>query len=142
MCMQCGCRAHPLIVRYMAEHDEVLAGLRVLERAADAGDVATATATAHEIAPALIEHNQNEEIALFPAVSSTGSYVDLVEELTRDHGYLRETIPLIEAGDLSLVPTFVRRLRAHIHNENNGLFPGAEFTLSAQQWESVQAATP
>ncbi len=142
MCMQCGCRNHALIVRYMNEHRDVIAELTVLQRAADDGDVDAVRATAQTIAPVLIEHNRSEEVALFPTVRATGKYVDLVDELVADHAYLATTIRAIGAGDAGLVTEFVRRLRNHIHSEDNGIFPGAEFVLKPAQWEDIEAATP
>ncbi len=142
MCMHCGCRRHQLIARYMREHDEVYGGLRALQQAGETHDAARVAALIAEIAPALIEHNENEEIALFPAVRSTGKYGGLVQELMDDHVYFVEASAAIEAGDLAEVTPFVRRLKDHIFSENNGIFPGAEFVLSAEQWEAVHAATP
>lgn len=142
MCMHCGCRRHALVVRYMAEHDDVWRALRGLQHAADARDEAAVLAILREMAPALIEHNRNEEIALFPTVAGTGKYVGLVRELTDDHAYFVDAIAQIEAGDLAEVAPFVRRLKDHIFSENNGLFAGAEFVLSAEQWDAIHTATP
>lgn len=129
--------------RFEAEHEDALAELNSLEVAALALDAGPSDEHFEMIrrvhgalAGAVREHNENEELALFPLLGEAAPTEPFVE----DHGALRalerELIDAVERRDAdeaaSLSLTIVEKLRDHIERENTVLFPMAREILGAE----------
>lgn len=142
MCNHCGCRKHDLINRYMVEHEEVMGLLAQLDELARNHDVTGLRTVGRVVADALVPHNVDEEKGLFAVLLDKGQYVDDVKKLTAEHVELKRLIHRIQEGDPHSVPEFTALLRAHIHLEDTGLYPGAAFVLTPGEWEALDVITP
>ncbi len=134
--------------RFEAEHEDALAELDSLEAAALALDAGPSdehfemVRRVHgALAGAVREHNENEELALFPLLGEGAPTEPFVE----DHGALRslerELIDAVERRDAeevaSLSLTIVAKLRDHIERENTVLFPMAREILGSEGLREV-----
>lgn len=144
MCDYCGCQDLDAIAELTAEHDAVVTLSGQARRALQTGDLDLAADGARAIVAILRPHTAVEEGALFPAmVEGFGAHVaGLVDEHRRIEQVLAESADCIP-GD----PFWPRRLeqtlvmlREHIIKEQDGVFPAALATLSAAQWDQVDAA--
>lgn len=144
MCDYCGCQDLDAIAELTAEHDVVVTLSGQVRRALQDGDLDLAAVGARAIVAVLAPHTAVEECALFPAmVEDFGGHVSgLVDEHRRIERVLAES-----ADGTPSDPLWPRRLeqtlvvlREHIIKEQDGLFPAALATLSAAQWEKVEAA--
>jgi hemerythrin-like domain-containing protein len=132
------------LARFAREHEEALAALAVLERAAEGlrghGDPAPHFAAARDahafLAGPVKTHNENEERALFPELGDeapTAPFADdhlalwrLEEEL--EQALRAEDSERAAAAGLEIVDL----LRAHIARENEVLFPMARERLGVE----------
>lgn len=80
-------------------------------------------------------HFTAEEVVLFPTARQFPELVPLVEDLVADHGLLRESLSLAEAGEMSAadLPAFAKRLSAHIRKEERQLFERMQQLMSAEE---------
>ncbi len=144
--------AADVLVRFSMEHEQALAALDRLERAAtalDHGDPAEPhLRTAREVRDTLVttvrEHNENEERCLFPLLGEDAPCQPFREE----HEALRELERRLDAAldgpaperDIPTVAhALVDLLRSHIRREDEVLFPMARDLLGAEGLE--RAAT-
>ncbi len=139
--------ADPL-VRFSMEHEQALAALDRLERAATAlahGDPAEPhLRTVREVCDTLTttvrEHNENEERALFPLLGEEAP----CEPFRQEHVALRELEQRLDTVLEGATPerdippiahALVDLLRAHIQREDEVLFPLARTLLGAEGLE-------
>ena len=129
--------------RFEAEHEDALAELDSLEAAALALDAGPSdehfemVRRVHgALAGAVREHNENEELALFPLLGETAPTEPFVEDHLALRTLERELIDAVERRDAdevaSLSLTIVEKLRDHIERENTVLFPMAREILGAE----------
>lgn len=136
------------LVRFSMEHEQALAALDRLERAATAlahGDPAEPhLRTVREVCDTLTttvrEHNENEERALFPLLGEDAPCAPLVQE----HEALRELEVRLQQALEGQTPerdvppvahALVHLFRAHIQREDEVLFPMARALLGADGLE-------
>ncbi len=137
-----------LLVRFSMEHEQALAALDRLERAAtalDHGDPAEPhLRTVREVCDTLTttvrEHNKNEERALFPLLGEDAPCAPFVQE----HVALRELEQRLGQALEGRTPerdippvahALVDLLRDHIQREDEVLFPMARALLGAAALE-------
>ena len=135
--------------RFEEEHDVALAALDRLERAAEglrAGGPGDAHfAVAREVhgllCGAVREHNEAEERALFPVLGDGAPLGPFLEEHQTLWGLEAELDRAIDRRDSEKVARasldIVELLRAHIHRENEVLFPMARALLGAEGLAAV-----
>ena len=143
MCDYCGCQDLDAIAELTAEHDVVVTLSGQVRRAVQAGDLDLAADGVRTIVAVLGPHTAVEEGALFPAmVEDFGDHVaGLVDEHRRIEQVLAESAdrtPSDPSWPSRLEQTLVM-LREHIINEQDGVFPAALATLSAAQWDHLEA---
>jgi len=136
------------LVRFSMEHEQALAALDRLERAAtalDHGDPAEPhLRTVREVCDTLTttvrEHNENEERVLFPLLGDDAP----CEPFRQEHVALRELElrlgtaldgPTPERDIPPVAHALVDLLRAHIQREDDVLFPMARALLGAEGLE-------
>jgi hemerythrin-like domain-containing protein len=144
VCDYCGCQDLDAIAELTAEHDVVVTLSGQVRRALRAGDLDLAADGVRAIVAVLGPHTAVEEGALFPAmVEDFGDHVaGLVDEHRRIEQVLAESAdrtPSDPSWPGRLERTLVM-LREHIIKEQDGVFPAALATLSAVQWDQVDAA--
>ncbi len=134
--------------RFEAEHEDALAALNSLEAAALALDAGPSDEHFEMIrrvhgalAGAVREHNENEELALFPLLGEAAPTGPFVEDHVALRTLERELIDAVERRDAdevaSLSLTIVEKLRDHIERENTVLFPMAREILGAEGLQEV-----
>ena len=144
MCDYCGCQDLDAIAELTAEHDVVVTLSGQVRRALRAGDLDLAADGARAIVAVLRLHTAVEEGALFPAMVE--DFGDHVAGLVDEHRQIEQV--LAESADCTPGDPFWPRrleqtlvmLREHIIKEQDGVFPAALATLSAAQWDQVDAA--
>ncbi|MGN6244415.1 MAG: hemerythrin domain-containing protein [Motilibacteraceae bacterium] len=151
MCEYCGCQAVEAIEVLTAEHDAVVNLIGTARTAAQQGDVATAAATARDIAAVLAPHTVVEEEGLFPALAEESEdHAGHIEQLRAEHrsieAVLAEAVDAPAPLGVPLDPAWPARLldalellRDHILKEQDGAFPAALATLGPDQWARVDA---
>ena len=137
-----------VLVRFSMEHEQALAALDRLQRAAtalDHGDPAephlrTVREVCETLCTTVREHNENEERALFPLLGEDAP----CEPFRQEHQVLRELEQRLNAALDGLTPerdippvahALVDLLRAHIQREDEMLFPMARELLGADDLE-------
>jgi len=144
VCDYCGCQDLDAIAELTAEHDVVVTLSGQVRRALLSGDLDLAADGARAVLAVLGPHTAVEEGALFPAmVEDFGDHVaGLVDEHRRIERVLAESAERTPSDPFwprRLEQTLVM-LREHIIKEQDGVFPAALATLSAAQWDQVDAA--
>ncbi len=142
MCNYCGCENLQVIGRYMAEHVAIINAAGDLERAVAAGDLALIAHRCTDLADLLHPHTQSEEVGLFAVMRRDDDFRPTVESLRREHLTLDEQLDAIAAGRTDFLPGFIGDLRDHIDREENGLFPAAAVSLTADEWDELIAREP
>lgn len=135
---------HPLLRRWMAEHDEGLERLDRLEAALQAGDLAAAAPEARWMAADLKAHNEAEEALLFPHLDPFFGEHSPVSCMRDEHRTLWDLVQALglaldradSEGARAAGLQATGLLRNHIAKENNVLYPMAERLLS----DEVKAA--
>ena len=137
-----------VLVRFTMEHEQALAALDRLQRAAtalDHGDPAEPhLRTVREVCATLCttvrEHNENEERVLFPLLGEDAP----CEPFRQEHQVLRELEQRLDTAldgpspERDIPPVahaLVDLLRAHIQREDEMLFPMARELLGAEELE-------
>lgn len=130
--------------RFEREHEEALAALEALERAAEGlrgpSDPAPHFAAAREshafLSGPVKTHNENEELALFPELGDEAPTALFVEEHLALWRLERELEAAVRVTDAERAATasleIVDLLRAHIARENEVLFPMARVLLGVE----------
>jgi hemerythrin-like domain-containing protein len=144
VCDYCGCQDLDAIAELTAEHDAVVTLSGQVRRALRDVDLDLAALETRAIVAVLLLHTAVEEGALFPAMAGDfGDHIDgLVDEPRQVEQVLAESAdrtPSDPSWPRRLEQTLVM-LREHIIKEQDGVFPAALATLSAEQWDQVDAA--
>lgn len=123
----------------MEEHVEIINACGDLRHAiADVGDV---RAAGRRLGGLLGHHTATEEVGLFSVMKRRDEFADHVSTLCGEHRTLDELLDAIVDGDHSLMETFEKALRDHIHKEDNGLFPAAAMGLDGDEWVEIDEVT-
>jgi hemerythrin-like domain-containing protein len=88
----------------------------------------------------LVPHFRAEEEVLFPLLrSAVAESEDMIDELVRDHGQIRQAIPQLEGGTglAKLIFDLGDLLERHIRKEERELFPLFEQHVEGKQAETV-----
>lgn len=117
MCEYCGCQSLTSIAELTREHDAVVALISRVRSARGEGDTAGTAAPARRIAAVLEE--EHRRIGAVLAEAGGG-------------------VPADPARPDRLLDVLAL-LREHILKEQDGVFPAAPATLTAEQWEDVEA---
>jgi hemerythrin-like domain-containing protein len=144
VCDYCGCQDLDAIAELTAEHDAVVTLSGQVRRALRDVDLDLAALGTRAIVAVLRLHTAVEEGALFPAMAR--DFGDHIDGLVDEHRQVEQV--LAESADRTPSdPSWPRRLeqtlvmlREHIIKEQDGVFPAALATLSAEQWDQVDAA--
>jgi hemerythrin-like domain-containing protein len=143
VCEYCGCQALSAIDELTREHDLVVNLIGEVRTARAAADVPRLAALARRITAILDPHTEVEERGLFRALA--GDFPEHVATLESEHRRIEAVL-----GEAATAapndPTWPRRLsealdllREHILKEQDGVFPAALATLSADDWAAVEA---
>ncbi|MFE9774801.1 hemerythrin domain-containing protein [Streptomyces sp. NPDC005931] len=142
MCEYCGCQSLDTVAELTREHDTVVNLIGAVRTAHRAGDVAAMAATARTIADVLAPHTAVEEHGLFPVMAE--EFPDHIAALEAEHRRIEAVLAEAAAG-VPADPEWPARLmdvlamlRDHILKEQDGVFPAALATLTADQWEAVE----
>ena len=138
MCSYCGCRAITVINLLTKQHEEIINKLGQIRRAAEKTDVQATQNYTLELANLLIPHTGLEEKGLFAALLADDEFVEPVAKLTQDHREIDELIRRLLEGDISIADELDIRLRNHISNEENGIFPASAVSLDGAVWDQIQ----
>ena len=142
MCEYCGCQANSSLDELTREHDAALDDIRTGREAAAAGDRQAAALAALRLLELLGPHTAVEEQVFFPAMAREyPNHVGiLAAEHRRVHAVLAETALGLPDGPAwrPRLTAALDVLREHIAREQDGLFPAALTSLSANDWEAVE----
>ena len=142
MCEYCGCQALAPIAELTGEHDLVLGLVCEARVARDEGDVPRMAELASRIAAVLGPHTQVEERGLFPALSA--DFPDQMAILAAEHQQIAAVLGEASSGPPEdpawpdRLTAALALLRAHIHKEQDGVFPAALATLRLADWEAME----
>jgi len=142
VCEYCGCQALVPIGELTREHDLVLSLVCEVRTARDEGDRPRMAELASRIATILGPHTEVEEGGLFPPLAD--DFPDQIAILEAEHQQIAAVL-----GEASLGPpedpawpdrlaTALALLRAHIHKEQDGVFPAALASLHTADWEAME----
>ena len=143
MCEYCGCQAISAVAELTREHDAVLGHVRTAGHAARSGDDAAASAACVVLLDLLGPHTAVEEQALFPAMAR--EYPEHVGVLRAEHASVDRVLREVASTGSAVHGWQARLVRAldvlsaHVFKEQDGLFPAAVTTLSADDWDAVDA---
>jgi len=142
MCEHCGCQVLAPISELTEEHDLVLSLVREVRVAREARDGARMAELASRIAAVLGPHAEVEERGLFPALAA--DFPDQIAILAAEHRQVAAVLGEAARG-LPADPAWpdrldaaLRILRAHIHKEQDGVFPAALASLRTADWEAME----
>ena len=142
MCEYCGCQALAPISELTREHDVVLSLVREVRVARDKGDGPRMAELASRIAAVLGPHTEVEERGLFPALAA--DFPDQIAILEAEHQQIAAVLGEASPG-LPEDPAWPDRLtaalailRAHIHKEQDGVFPAALAGLRTADWDAME----
>jgi hemerythrin-like domain-containing protein len=142
VCEYCGCQALAPISELTREHDLVLSLVCEIRVARDQGDGPRMAELASRIAAVLGPHTEVEERGLFPALAA--DFPDQIAILEAEHQQIAAMLGEASSG-LPEDPAWPDRLtaaltilRAHIHKEQDGVFPAALATLRNADWEAME----
>ena len=135
MCEHCGCQALQTVQELTREHEVVLGHLRELSLALTAGDDVRPLCL--ELLRVLAPHTAGEEEALLPAMAA--EHPEHVAVLRAEHDLVHRALQeAAVAGPVPRLAHALQVLREHIAKEQDGLFPAALISLSAEQWERAE----
>lgn len=142
MCEYCGCQEVEVIAELTAEHDRLRELGRELYAAARADELVRARELATAMRAVLRPHTAVEEAGLFRAMA--GDFGDHVATLAVEHRVIDHVLAELADG-LPVAPGWpgrvaaaLRQLLEHILKEQDGLFPAALATLSADEWAEIE----
>lgn len=141
MCEYCGCQNVPAINLLTQEHDHVVNLISRVRAAHERSDTEMMAAVVRQIAAILGPHTAVEEAGLFPALA--GEFPDQIDRLTDQHrdiehvlGEAAHTTPTDPTWPARLVNA-LWRLREHILDEQDGVFPAALSRLDPADWDTI-----
>jgi len=132
VCEYCGCQALAPISELTREHDVVLSLVREVRVARDKGDGPRMAELASRIAAVLGPHTEVEERGLFPALAA-----DFPDQIAAVLGEASPGLPEDPAWPDRLTAALAI-LRAHIHKEQDGVFPAALAGLRTADWDAME----
>ena len=142
MCEYCGCQALAPIAELTGEHDLVLSLVCEARVARDEEDVSRMAELASQIAAVLGPHTRVEEGSLFPALAA--DFPDQMAILEAEHQQIAAVLgealpgPPEDPAWPDRLTAALALLRAHIHKEQDGVFPAALATLRPADWEAME----
>jgi hemerythrin-like domain-containing protein len=142
VCEYCGCQALKPIAELTGEHDLVLSLVCEVRVARDQGDVPRMAERASQIAAVLGPHTQVEERGLFPALAA--DFPDQIAILEIEHQQIAAVLAEASLGPPEdpawpdRLAAALALLRAHIHKEQDGVFPAALASLRTADWEAIE----
>lgn len=142
MCEYCGCQALVPIAELTGEHDLVLSLACEARAARHEGNVSRMAELASQIAAVLGPHTQVEERGLFPALAA--DFPDQMAILEAEHQQIAAVLGEASSGPPEdpawpdRLTVALALLRAHIHKEQDGVFPAALATLRLADWEAME----
>jgi hemerythrin-like domain-containing protein len=143
MCQYCGCQSLAAIDELTREHDLVVNLIGEVRQAHGRADAGAMAVTARRIAAVLGPHTEVEEHGLFPALA--GEFPDQVAVLEAEHRRIEAVLGQAaagapaDAGWLDRLVAALDLLREHILKEQDGVFPAALISLSAEDWDAVDS---
>ncbi len=143
MCEYCGCQALAPIAELTGEHDLVLSLVCEIRAARDEGNAPRMAELAAQIAAVLGPHTQVEEHGLFPALAA--DFPDQMAILQAEHQQIAAVLGEASPGPPpdpawpDRLMAAMALLRAHIHKEQDGVFPAALATLCPADWEAMES---
>ena len=141
MCDYCDCRSHPQIAALSTDHEAIVHLLTDLDRAADQGEVATATVLLATLKELLDRHTSREERGVFVQLRRADVAGDYVERFVHEHHQLDGLLAQCSGADWRRHVEHLNRLLAqHIAREESDMFPAAHQLLRPDQWDAVDAA--
>jgi len=138
MCSYCGCQSITVINILSKQHEKIINKLGQLRRAAQILDVAGTQNYTRELVELLAPHTVLEEEGLFAALVADDEFVEPVAKLRQGHIEIDELVRRLLEGDISLADELDTRLRDHISNEENGIFPASAVSLDGAVWDQIQ----
>jgi hypothetical protein len=142
VCEYCGCQALAPIAELTREHDRVLSLVCEARVARDEGDVSRMAELASQIAAMLGPHTHVEERGLFRPLAA--DFPDQMAILEAEHQQIAAVLGEASSGPPEdpawpdRLPAAMALLRAHIHKEQDGVFPAALATLRLADWEMME----
>ena len=142
MCEYCGCQALAPIAELTGEHDLVLSLVCEVRVAREEGNVSRMAELASQIAAVLGPHTQVEEGGLFPALAA--DFPDQMAILEAEHQQIAAVLGEASSGPPEdpawpdRLTVALALLRAHIHKEQDGVFPATLATLRLADWETME----
>jgi hemerythrin-like domain-containing protein len=142
VCEYCGCQALAPISELTREHDLVLSLVCEVRVARDQGDGPRMAELASRIAAVLGPHTEVEELGLFPPLAA--EFPDQIAILEAEHqqiaAVLGEASPSLPEDPAwpDRLAAALTILRAHIHKEQDGVFPAALASLGTADWETME----
>ena len=143
MCEYCGCRGVQPLAELMDEHASLVDDAYLVRQALGAGDRAAATSKLTALVAHLERHVGREEAGVFRALRLKGVFVDVVDDLEREHRELHATIAGLDVGSPEFPKSVTRLLQdldVHVERENLGIFPVSVVSLGAAGWQIVDEA--
>lgn len=144
MCEYCGCQTITAIKELTREHDEIADLIGDVHVAYQADDLAQMIMLSREIAAVLKQHTVVEEQGLFPVLAfDFPEQIAILEgEHRRIDAVLTETHRCQGRSDPSWPSRLIAvltLLRQHMRKEQDGVFPAALSTLTAEQWDRLDS---
>jgi Hemerythrin HHE cation binding domain len=142
VCEYCGCQALAPIVELTREHDLVLSLVCEVRAARDEEDRPQMAELASRIAAILGPHAEVEEGGLFPPL--VADFPVQIAILEAEHQQIAAVLAEASLGPPEdpawpdRLAAALALLRAHIHKEQDGVFPAALATLRPADWEAME----
>ena len=142
MCEYCGCQALAPIGELTREHDLVLSLICEVRVARAKGDGPRMADLAARIAAILGPHTEVEERGLFPALAA--DFPDQIAILEAEHQQIAAVLAEASPGPPQdpawpdRLAAALALLRAHIHKEQDGVFPAALASLHTADWDAME----
>ncbi len=143
MCDYCGCQDVGAIRLLTQEHDHMATLVSHVRAAHERGDLLAMAELARQITATLGPHTTVEEEGLFPALA--GEFPEQVARRCAEHrnaeralGEAADTVPTDPTWPARLVDA-LWRLREHILDEQDDVFPTALSRLDPSDWDAVDA---
>jgi hemerythrin-like domain-containing protein len=147
MCSYCGCHDIGPIAVLADEHIRIQNLMGEIRRSALRGDGERAAAMLGQLRTLLDQHDEVEELSLYPSMARHEEFSDKVGSLFDEHDELHDvieralaTVQATGAADVEWPPVLAvfDVLMEHIQAEENGLFPAAAIALDVPDWERAE----
>jgi hemerythrin-like domain-containing protein len=142
VCEYCGCQALESVRILTDEHDQVVNLIGEARSAHRRGDLATLMEHCRAVVAVLGPHTVVEEEGLFPAMAP--DFPDQIAALVEEHRRIDAVLARAFDSDAAADPGWPEQvemvfvlLREHILREQDGVFPAAVATLTADQWDAL-----